>query len=83
MGYSKIKHSGGIITNYQPDDSDNEFYIAVNASLAEIYDRALEKWPEINMDQIQIYSEYIQTECLYYDCYDSGDYTNFLRISKL
>lgn len=75
---------GTSITDYTPDDDANTFYIYEHESLAEIIDRARSKWGEdIKFDDIKIEAEYIHTHCLYYDKYDPGDYTNFLRISKI
>lgn len=81
MGYTTEKHPGGTITNYWPDDSDTEMYLTSPNSLSDIIDAATNKWPGIPMSDINIESEHIHTHCLYYDLYDSGDYTYFTRLS--
>ena len=81
MGYST--RNSGYIKDYWPDDTDTEFFMTGPISLGDIYDRASEKWPGILPEELSIDSEYIHTHCLTYDCYDPGDYTNFLKISKI
>lgn len=70
--------------SFEPDDTDTEFYIASNfhgTELGLILERARAKWGEgIVIDDILIEPEYIHTECLGHDQYDSGDYTRYLRI---
>jgi len=74
---------------FRPDDTDDEFYISCSASLADIIDRCGEKWPGIpiieiiSMEQIEIDPMYIHTDCLGYDLYDAGDYTNYLCIRRV
>jgi len=70
--------------SFEPDDTATEFYMAGNYSatpLSYILEKARDKWgADIDIDQICIEPEYIHTACLGYDCYDPGDYTNYLRI---
>jgi hypothetical protein len=80
MGYSTRKHFGGTIESFWPDDSETEFYISDGTSLYVIIETCKEKWLDVEFDNIQITSEYIHTDCLGYDCYDSGDYTCFIKI---
>lgn len=80
MGYT----TESSITNYWPDDTDTEFYIADSATLAEIIERAVDKLgfdPEVTLGKIKIEAEYIHTNCLTYDQYDAGDWTNFIVVS--
>lgn len=79
MGYSKH----GEIERFWPDDDDSTIYICEDATLSEITDKINEKWPGTSLDDIQISSKYIHTNCLTYDLYDSSDWTNFIVISKL
>lgn len=86
MGYSTKKHAYGESRCFWPDDTDTEFFIADGESLGEIQDRILKKWPELDSDwlsRISISSEYIHTDCLGYDLYDSSDYTKFIKITKM
>jgi len=79
MGH--YKDSRGI-DSFEPDDTDEEFYIANSATLSDIMDRAKVKWPDGWAD-LDIESEYINTDCLYYDRYDPGDYTRYLKITRI
>lgn len=79
MGYSQE----GSIKRFWPDDTDDEFYVAHSEYLDDILTKINLKWPGCSMGDIEISAEYINTECLTYDCYDAGDYTNFLKITKV
>ena len=83
MGYSTITHPGGSYENFRPDDTENEFYIERDTSLSNLMTLCAEKWPGLDLAQIEIRAEYIHTECLGYDKYDAGDYTTYLCIKKL
>jgi hypothetical protein len=81
MGY--IQRPGSEITDFWPDDTETQMYWESNysVSLARLLEKAKEKWPNATLDNIQITSEKIQTECLYYNRYDSGDYTDFIILT--
>lgn len=82
MAYSTRRHIGGEITSFWPDDTPTEFYLSYEASIEDILEKIKEKFgPTASLEDITINPEYIHTDCLYYDCYDSGDYTNFLHIT--
>jgi hypothetical protein len=84
MGYKK--RPGTEITDFWPDDTDTEIYIATNGGslpLADLFSKAKEKWPDATLENIEITSEKIHTDCIYYDLYDAGDYTDFLIIKYL
>lgn len=73
---------GGIQT-FWPDDDDKTIYVARELGLSDILELAKEKWGEdVDMDDINIRSEYIHTDCLTYDQYDPSDYTRFIVIEK-
>ena len=82
MGYTKVKHANGIITNFWPDDTEDTMYLAGSHSFNDIIEYCQEKWPDISMDNITISTEDIHTDCIYYDLYDAGDHTTFLVITK-
>lgn len=67
------------ITDFWPDDTATVLYFSDHRrmTLQDMIDKAKEKWPEATFDQIEISAEHIHTHCVYYDRYDSGDYTNF------
>ncbi len=70
------------ITDFTPDDTDTKMYIAPwgGTTLQELIDKAQQKWPGCDVTNLHIDSEYIHTHCIYYDRYDSGDYTNYITI---
>lgn len=76
------------IRYFSPDDTEDKFYIlgdcyTVN-TIADIISMAVKKWGDgITLDMINISSEYIQTSCIGYDKYDSGDYSNYLCITRI
>jgi len=81
MGYSY--RNNGQITDWWPDDTEEEFYVAEDATLSDILNSCHERWPGFHPEKIRITPEYLHTSCLYYDLYDAGDYTHFLRISRI
>jgi hypothetical protein len=81
MGYGT---RDGSIRTFAPDDTETVKYLhsGCDYTLAEILDIAREKWGEkIGLEDITITAEYIHTDCIGYDLYDSGDYTNFIVIT--
>lgn len=84
MGYeTRPGIHGHTIRTFWPDDTDTEFFLCGTQSLTEIIELVKEKWPGIDLDDINIEPQNIHTDCLGYDLYDSSDYTNFIRISKI
>lgn len=82
MGYT----TKGSITSFWPDDTADVMYIAsyYSLSLSAIMDRAKEKWPgKLDYEDIRITAEYIHTDCITFDGYDAGDYTNFIVITRV
>ena len=84
MGYGK---RDGSIQTFWPDDTENKMYIdagwmASGTSLQELLEKATEKWPGISLADITISAEHIHTDCLGYDLYDPGDYTEFIILSR-
>lgn len=75
--------SSGKIRCFKPDDTADSFYLdgALEWTLQEIFDKAKDKWGDtVDINKITIWPEYIHTDCIGYDKYDPGDYTNYLRI---
>lgn len=81
MGYTR----DGSITNFWPDDDDKTMYIDSkfqSISFSHILEKAKEKWGEhISLYDLEVEAQNIHTHCIYYDCHDSGDYTDFLVIT--
>lgn len=78
--------NNGQIRTFWPDDTDSKFYIARGESMEELMLRIKAKWPDMdlsNLGDIQITTEYIQTDCLSHDMWDACDYTCFLVIERV
>lgn len=85
MGYGTRKGKfGGEIQTFWPDDDENRMYIECDKSptLGDLLFKAQEKWPGVPIANIQITGEKIHTDCLSYDLYDAGDYTDFIILTK-
>lgn len=78
MGYT----TKGSITSFWPDEDDNTKYMAGEWSLSDLLAAAVDKWPNTPMEEIQISAEKIHTDCIYYDLYDSGDWTDFVVMRR-
>ena len=82
MGYS---NNG---STFEPDDDENTIYLKNSnwITLADIIYIVQSKWPELSdldsLESINISAENIHTDCLGYDLHDSGDYTNFIVITR-
>lgn len=89
MGYGTRSggYGTGSIRTFWPDDTDTEMYIQASdcakPTLAELLDKINDKWPGSSLENITISAEKIHTDCLGYDLYDAGDYTDFLIIEKI
>ena len=87
MGYgtrqSYFGNGNNSIRTYWPDDTDNQFYLTEGYSLADIIQKAKDKWgPDIDLDDLILNPEHIHTDCLGYDRYEPSDYTNFICVNK-
>lgn len=74
--------SGHNMESFYPDDDEDTMYLRESACLADIFLKILAKWPDATMEQITIGTEHIHTECLGFDQYDAGDWTDFLVITR-
>ena len=81
MGYTR----DGSITNFWPDDDAETMYISSKGGsipFSKILEKACQKWgSHLSLDDLEIEAQNIHTDCIYYDCYDSGDYTDFLVVT--
>jgi len=86
MGYGiRSGGIGGSIRTFWPDDTDDKMYIqadTVTLTLAHLLDKIQDKWPGASAENITITPEKIHTDCLSYDLYDAGDYTDFIVITR-
>lgn len=81
MGYGKR----GSIDTFWPDNTETEFYIETSGSISlkDAIEQAAVYFKTSTyelMTEADIQAEWIHTDCLYYDRYDSTDYTSFIRI---
>ncbi|QIG65933.1 hypothetical protein phiOC_p291 [Ochrobactrum phage vB_OspM_OC] len=64
-----------------PDDGENHFYLRFDTSLPSIIEKCKEKWgDDIDLDLINISSEYHQIDCFGHDLYDPSDYASFVVV---
>lgn len=84
MGY--FTRNNGQIKCFWPDNTETEFYkqsgcgLNIHETLKEAAAHFKTSTYEL-MEHGTIEGEKIHTDCLTYDCYDSGDYTDFLCIT--
>lgn len=81
MGY----YTENGISCYEPDDTDNEFYLLGEGhySLQDVINHARAKWGnDINLSDLNIYSQHIHTRSLEYDLYDMSDWNYYICVAK-
>jgi hypothetical protein len=74
------------IESFWPDDDKDTLYIeqGCSCSFEYIRERMLEHFGKcMEMEDFTIRGEKIHTDCLGYDLYDPGDYTNFIIIERI
>lgn len=88
MGYFTRPGSlGHTIQCFEPDNSATELWIATGwmssaTSLGELIALARSHFREdVDISQLTITAHHIHTDCIGYDCYDSGDYTDYICIT--
>jgi hypothetical protein len=85
MGYSY--RFGTDIKTFWPDDDEKTMYIKSEGwgcTMADLMQHITDKWGEdVQMTDIEVHSEKIHTDCLTYDLYDAGDYTDFIVLKKI
>lgn len=91
MGYyTRPNTYGGVIQCFEPDNDEKTLYIEAQysgISLMDLIQKISDHFgPEsISLLQAQDFTievENIHTDCLYYDLYDSNDYTDYIKITK-
>lgn len=87
MGKTEYHHSGGVRTDFWPDDTETEMYIASDVasskSLRDLMAIAVIKWGDAaTFDNIYISVENIHTHAIYYDRHDPSDWTCFIKLEK-
>lgn len=80
MGYSFRDNN---IRQYWPDDDDKNMYLSTGGNLQQIIEEIQQKWPGEPLTNFCISAEYIHTDCIEYDLFDSMDWTNFIHIERL
>lgn len=70
--------------NNYPQDDDKTIYLenhlGMGVSLAYIIEKVKEKWPNVEMENIDIEAEHRHVTCLTYDQYDPTDYQDYIII---
>jgi len=73
------------IRNFKPDNTESVFYFPAYGeyTFTELVDAANEHFGlELTIDDYRVGIEYIHTEAVGYDRYDSSDYTNYFVITR-
>ena len=68
-------------SEFWPKDTGKQFYLYGKTDLQTIMNRAHQKWSGITLSEIEIEPEYVHTDHLTHDLYDSSDWANFLCIT--
>ena len=79
MGYYERPDGTSV---YVPDDDETTLYINSECVgyFHELVTAINAKWPDVDMNEVQICPQYILPECIGYDVYDPGDYTMYYVI---
>lgn len=81
MGY--YYRFGTNIQCFQPDDDANNLWLQYDIELPYLLSQIRQHFGEdAKLEDFCIAPEYIHTDCLGYDRYDPGDYTNYLHIYR-
>ncbi len=68
--------------NYTPTSTKDTLYILREVSLSDLLSTVKEKWGvDVNLEDIEISSEFIHTRCLGYDLHDHSDWDEYLVIT--
>ena len=85
MGYGTRGGAfGGKISTFEPDNTEKVLYINttyITVGLDEVLGKIREHFGVIPFGRFDIDAEYIHTDCLGYDSYDPGDYSNYIKIT--
>lgn len=72
-----------LMWNFQPDDTDESFYMLASATYNEIKEKAQEKWGSGGFSDLSITPERIHTRCIGHDNPEDCDYDTFLLIERI
>ena len=70
--------------NHQhPVDTENDMWLCGNCSisLADIIEKAQEKWHGVSLEDIELKAVNHHEYCVGYDLYDSSDYVQYIYVS--
>lgn len=83
MGYTY--RNNGQITDFWPDNTGDELYLEDNGGITvvDLLGEIHMHFGECDLEQIEVSSENIHTNCLTYDLHDSSDYTQFVVIRRI
>lgn len=84
MGYERRLGPYDIV-DYTPDNDQDILYIRSNSeiNLDDLIDQIEDHFGTRDLSKFSISSEYIHTRCIYYDIFDSGDYDNYIIITRI
>lgn len=72
----------GSATNCFPENTDKTLWIRSNGtSVADLVLAARNKWPDVELEDIEITSEHHHQYCIYYDLHDASDYVDYLVLN--
>jgi hypothetical protein len=67
--------------NEHPVDTDNDMWLSGYLSLSDILEKVKEKWPDANIEDVEISSVNHHEYSVGYDLYDSSDYVQYIYVS--
>ena len=74
------------IVYYDPDDNEHELYIKSGSYTIHDVIQKIQEHFQVTQEQaitdFIIEAVYVHTDCIGYDAYDPGDYTNYLYITR-
>lgn len=69
-----------------PKENPNELYVLTHVdsgySISDILMAARSKWPDVNLEDLDIAPDFRQVKCFGYDLFDWEDYSTFLLITN-
>ncbi|USV41096.1 hypothetical protein [Xanthomonas phage BUDD] len=86
MGYgTRPGDFGHSIRTFEPDNTKDVLYIDTTFSsvtMKELMEKIREHFGNDSIENFDIESNYIHTDCLGYDAYDPSDYSSYLVITR-
>lgn len=77
MGYET---QNGIKT-FTPDNTETELWLPSETSMEDLFSAIESHFGDVNTTRLTLSAEHVHTNCLGYDAYDPGDYTNYIKVT--